>query len=281
MYEGTLNFGGICLRVAEAVNIAKIGTAPDNRFVLPTDPNRLDRLKRCVNDAARQFTTSTRHPLDKTVRRWTFMAPRIEVLFQADGVGPFQPDGDPSRCMLPPGVCSAPLGKISWKNADGTVGGGEVFNCAHDRLEALRASGSTVKGPPLYGTLKLCIVPKFGNRPGYELNVYPAPDRNIIVGTRYRVQAVEMIDFAERGIWPGVHDDTVIAFAIYNWKRLEGADDAAAAMMHRDQLLIASFDLDALNNPTALGQLPGSGDSLCPHERTPLWNVVSGQFLIT
>lgn len=277
MYDGSLNFGDLLLRLAIELNLALIPAGSDNRFVLPTDPQRLDKLKKTLNTAARQFTNSTRHPVDGTTRRWTWIQPYIEVDFRSDGYGPAQ-SGEAHRALLPLGVCSAPKGAIAWRNTDDANGGGAVYNVPHDQIELKRASNPDLTGPPLYCAIKSTTSPKLGNRPGVELVIYPAPDRNITVGAKYSVQCVEMIDLSERGIWPGVHDDTVLAFAVHEWKRADGDESAKG---RREEALANSFDLDKEMHPKSLGKLSGGGESAYPQVRTPLWNAVAGEYLLT
>lgn len=278
MYDGSLNFGDIMLRVAVALNIATYSTGTNNSAALPTDPNRLSRLKRVTNDGARKFCNSTRHPIENTTQRWTWLQPRVEIDFKTAGDGPMQWGADPTRAILPLGVCSAPKGQISWKNTDDNNGAGQVYNVSHDQVELLAARNPTLTGPPLYCTVKPGTSPKLGNRPGLELHIYPKPDRNITVGARFRIAPVEMIDLAERGIWPAVHDDTVIAFAIAAWKLEDGDDSGEARAI---ALLANSFDLDKEMHPKSLGQLSGSGSVNCPQSRTPLWNATTGSYLLT
>ena len=44
--DASMTFSDLLIRLAEAVDVSEYGTGADNRPVVPTDPQQLERLKR-------------------------------------------------------------------------------------------------------------------------------------------------------------------------------------------------------------------------------------------
>lgn len=226
-----------------------------------TDTALLDKVKRALQDAERELWRAV-DPRTSRAVKWVFTAPLVTITLDPEGDGPANIASDPTRYRLPRGVNSAPVGKMVW--SDGSSSGGHVFDTSIDRVLRKAAENSNSQGPPLYAAVyhdpSAVVAP--GERPPFELRVWPKPSKAFTVRARFKVEPIRLVNDGDRANRPAVHDLTVVAMAvekIVNMGGIPGAPDPASARAAALEALVASIEADADMHPNSVGVLGESG----------------------
>lgn len=238
-------FADLQLRLAEAVDVAVQGSGADNRSQVPTDPNTLDRLKRAINDAAKDFA--------RNKHRWTWLCPTLTLTLEPDADGPLSIAGDSRRYRLPVNVISAPVGRVTWRDSSSSYGG-RVTDSNIDRVQEYIARAPSLQGQPLYCSVwtsndrDIAV----GDRPPLELLVFPKPDQAYTIKSRFRVDVPTLVHDTERGIWGAIHDQTVLAIAVTKFMSVR-EDGYQAAQVNAANHITTSIAVDMEMHSKRLG----------------------------
>jgi len=250
--QSGLTFYDLQLRVGEASGFVEYRQdEDDNRAIPPTDPNRIDRVKRAINDAAREFYRAV-DETTRTTHRWTWLKQTISIALSADGTGPDNIDGDSRRYRLPDSVTTK-CNRADWTTPDYP---GRMIQIVHDGMTRRHwAMYPDATGAPLY--LSVVATPeakKVGQRTPYEMIIAPAPSdsRTFTVVAEMDVRTDPLTQDGDYGPWSPEDDLTVVAWAVallkmgdqswerYEAKRVESLRASIAADKDRKPALLAS-----------------------------------------
>lgn len=243
-------FGEMLLELAERVGKADYinpDDDTDNRARLPSDPHDLDKLKRCLNNGYRSFFNAWPH--------WRFAEMAHEITFAPDGDGPTNLDADGARYRLPSTIAGNPVG--DWTYLGTTTPLSCVMRTDHQSIERMQQIGDTSTGDPRYCAVRPVKTKDqpTGDPTACEAVFYPAPNRALTVRATFRVRPPKLVDPAQRHVCGADHDLSIIAFAVWEWKREDATDptDLAACKGDRDEKLEFSKAVDKA------GRAPGIG----------------------
>lgn len=202
--SSALTFGELQLRLAIDTDLAVQGTGADNRPQIPTDPNTLYRIKLAINNAAREL--QRRH-------RWSWLTPFISRTLSTDGTGPHNVAGDPHRYILPANAIGAPVGRMRWRNSDGSAGG-KLSDSNIEHVSGLIDTSPSTVGVPMYCSVWHSNVNiGVGDVPQMQLVIWPKPDQAYTIQARFRCTVLDMTIDSERGMWGALHDQTILKLA--------------------------------------------------------------------
>lgn len=210
--DQSMTFLDMQLRVCEELGIdVKTGTIAG----VTTDAVMLDKIKRALIDGERELWQAI-HPDTLKSVQWTFAQPYFSITLTQDGSGADNIANDPVRYRLPRGACSAPVGRVQWRDPVQGGGSGYVRDVSNDIVDRRNAERPTTQGNPLYCSVftDTTAVVAPGERPPLELRIAPTPNRTLIVTTRVKVQPIRLVNDGDRANRPAAHDMTVIAFAV-------------------------------------------------------------------
>lgn len=248
-------------RVCERLGIADLS----GEVAAPTtDTIELDRVDRAIHDATRSLWRAI-DPRTGRAANFSFTTPTISFEVNKDGTSPLAIGGDAGRYRLPRGVSSAPIGRLTWSESSNSGSSGVIRTTSIDEIIRLRASSPTSSGPPVYAavwSIQDDDIRK-GERPGFEMRLWPKPDRTMTITGRFRVEPVRLVNEEDRGNWPAAHDLTIVELAIDILVRgggITSAPDRQEARVAAERALIESIEHDYLVRPPSVGNLGMSED---------------------
>jgi hypothetical protein len=227
-------FADLQLRVAEEIDVAEQGTGADNRSQIPSDPSLKDRIKRAINDAAKEFASQP--------HRWSWLSPYLFITLSPDGTGAQNVRGDPCIYMLPANVQSAPSGVVTWRDPGNTYGG-RTTDSNVDWVFGLIATSPSTVGVPRYCTVWDDAAAPMGERPRKLFVVWPKPNLAYVVKSKFRIAVPALVADSERGVWGAQHDETVMRLAVKRMMKPTEPGYAAAKLM-ADEAVAKSLLLD-------------------------------------
>lgn len=254
--DTSLNFEGLLLRTAEALSLA------DNTgsvVGIPTNSTDLDIVKRALWDGLEMFYRGL-DPRTGKVRLWSFLTPTVELTIGTAATNPRLINGDTSRYLLDLRVQGAPVGRWSWSDGSGWFG--RALSTSIDRVD-MAHGGAAVTGPPqMAAVAPLEGRSAAGQRQGWEVRVYPKPDRAYTLRARFRLWPPRMEHVSEKHLAGAQHDQTIIAQAVWARRRFDAKDPAERAgyKAAADEAMIASIELDLQNEPDNAGPLTDLSD---------------------
>ncbi len=244
--DHSLNFRDLQVRVSEMAGLADHS---GSTAAPPTDAIAIDRIKRAINDAAADVARKA---------SWTWLRQSVTITLDSDGDSVLNIDGDATRYMLPVHVVSAPYGRVTWRNADQTIGG-QVFSTATDRLLHMTAIDPSSTGAPRYISVQPAsgVNRPSGSRPILEMRVWPKPSEAYTVTGTFSMTPVPLVLDGDRGIWPAYMDLPIIRRAYVNLRKYTDSDFAAANEA-ADQALAEARAHEGENRNRTLGRMqPG------------------------
>ena len=211
--QSGLPFSDLQLRVAELVGYnAYRTTDDDNRAIPPTDPNRLDRVKRAINHAAREFYRAV-NPEANNIHQWTWLRETVYIALDPEGDSAINIDGDSRRYRLPEHVSSQCV-RADWSSP--SYPGRMVYVVHGDQTRRHWTMYPDATGAPLY--LSVVASPgdrKAGERTPYEMIVAPAPTdaSEYTVAAEFSVRTDPLVQDADYGPWAPEDDLTIVWWA--------------------------------------------------------------------
>ncbi len=211
--QSGLKFSELQLRVAELVGYNAYQTSEtDNRAIPPTDPNRLDRVKRAINDAAREFYRAVNPDLN-IIHQWTWLRETVSIALDPDGESAINIDGDARRYRLPESVSSNCV-RADWSSP--TYPGRMIYVVHGDQTRRHWTTYPDATGAPLY--LSIVASPgdrKAGERTPYEMIVAPAPTdaSEYTIAAEFSVRTDPLTQDADYGPWAPEDDLTIVWWA--------------------------------------------------------------------
>lgn len=263
-------FGELLKELAERVGMVDYinpDDDTDNRARLPADPHDLDKLKRCLNNGYREFFNSWPH--------WRFAEMAHEITFAPDGDGPYNVDGDASRYRLPSTIAGNPLS--DWIYQGTTTPLSCILRVDPQSLERMQQIGDSSSGDPRYSTvrqIKTTDQPT-GEPTACEVVFYPTPNRLLTVRGTFRVRPPMLIDPAQRHVCGADHDLSIIAFAVWEWKKGDATDpaDLAVCKADRDEKLKQSKEIDQFGRAPGVGRMVDTTPQPAPTVRDLTYSV--------
>lgn len=240
--NASMTFGELLIRLAEAVDVSEYGSGTDNRPTVPTDPQTLDRLKRAINDGAMELARAI-HPKTGKAVRWSWLQPVLALTLASAADSALNIQADAKRYRLPPGVVSAPRGRVSWRDPSDSYGG-PIRVASYSRLVEMADRSPSQTGSPMYVAVTPWMGASTNARPGLELMVFPAPDMDYTIRARFTVQVLPLMEVSDRGVWGAMHDLTVLDLAIAAWHR--GTAQYESFRGIAEQAVVRSIEQDAL-----------------------------------
>ena len=212
------------MRVVQDATTGRDIADPSN----PTD----DRLDTALRDGVEQFWHA--HP-------WSFQTQFVQITLTPAGDGPISIAGDPTRYLLPEVIQSLPRMNALYRGPETTTGGTRVHVRHMDEVIQRTFSDPNITGMPAMLAVEWSSLraPGMSERGGFEMRVWPKPDRAYIVGFRCKVGAFPLTENSQRGNWPAVHDLTVVAFSLRELFR-NGDREPNSAQMGSAEAMVAS-----------------------------------------
>lgn len=174
--------------------------------VARTDEPSATLLEEALDDGVREFWRS---------HNWSFALLTLALTLNPDGTGALNIDSDPRRYLLPAWVESLPKGNLYWKGPDGEPGG-KVAKRHMDQVAGRAYAAPEATGAPvmLAGQWNPQLAAGVSESGRFELMVDPAPDLAYRVRVPVRVGPIPFVADHQVGVWPSVHDLTVVDFAV-------------------------------------------------------------------
>lgn len=246
-----LSFEDIIVRVAEATRTASFvapnGNTDDNRAQIPTDPYRLDRCKRSVNDAMRWIVSQ---------RRWNSLYRWEEMVIDGTGELPNAVNGASDRYWLPEEVTGPPLSAWVVVSTDGTYTT-YVENMALETLSALALANRQTARPRISSVYPEKPAGDNGNAMQWQVRFWPKPNGSYTVGAQFRINQPSLVRLSDRHVFGPQFDDLVVNASIWKYKAIDSAEpeEVAAYKQMATESLMAAVALDNELTPMSLGYL--------------------------
>lgn len=261
-----MTFYDLQLRVAEAVGIAAYGTsATDNTARPPSDPNRLDKVKREINAAIAEISRAL-DPRSNKLVKWSWMVAEHTVPLSVDGTGPYCVGGSPTLYSLPERVVSLPDRKVYFVRTQGGYGrsmpAAVVLPATANRTNI---EMGTVRGAPRMVAIQYDALNRDQNeRARPQLVVSPPPDAEYTVRMTVRMDPPKMVTDSDRGPWPSSLDLLICDWAAW----LIGRFDTRGTKLDEKRMasLVSAIEDDAsrtlgdLEAPTSPVNVRHAGD---------------------
>lgn len=177
-----LTFRDLILRVSETLGTPAFDA--NGALTLPTGYT-LDRCKRIVNDAWRDFLASNNEGVG-----WRFLDQMLSLTFAPNGDGPMNIEGDPARYRLPGWYCDVP--KRRWQYVEQSLHS-EVRWASEEQIMGRRARNPDYTGYPELVCARR-IPESVSKQVGYEAIFWPAPTEAEVIQTTARAQPYEMTE---------------------------------------------------------------------------------------
>lgn len=252
--QSSLNFRELQTRVAETLGV-QVESGGVN--APPSDTVMLDRVKRAINDAAREFAKPAPVAPGRS-HRWNWLSPTVTITAAPDADSPYTVGGVNYQYALPSGVSPNATARMTWASAD-SIGSGVVIHRDISSVSMLLARDPSRTGPPELFAVTLTPGQKQGERRRFVLVIYPRPDQAYTLSCRFRMAPTLLVDDGDRGDWPPEHDDTVLALAVLKLIAQGGAFTSGpsleAAQAAYAGSLASSIAVDMELAPASMGQL--------------------------
>ena len=234
-----MTFADLRLRLAERVGLVQQDSA-QRVIARTTEPDRT-RLNNAINDGVREFmgfagpVLSNGRPIPFQGWEWAVGQFSIGI---AKEPGAYSVGGDPSVLGLPPMMSTRPAGAVTYKRLDASTDGGEVALAHPTEITTRHAQDSNTVGAPCMASVAFNPAARssLGTRGGWEMRVWPKPDTDYTISFSARVQPVAFTQDDERGIWPEIHDLTIVACAAYMMMLADKPAGDAAVRQARDEM---------------------------------------------
>jgi len=279
--EPGFTFEDYLTRVAQRVALASYAADPNNQASIPTDANRRARLEQAVRDGVSYFARGQTTEIG-TPTRWTWLEAEQSLTLDATGAGPRNIDEDAAHYLLDPEVQSAPKGLMRWRVPTDGGGSGTVYVTDIDTVRRRLDRNPDETGCPEMASLERVARLSSSQATRYSLVVAPRPDQTYTLRWRSRVSPMPFTNLTERGIWPAMHDLTVVECAVCAFHQISkqpGDPVRAAAESARREAMLTSVGLDREARPRRIGQLGWSPQiSVAPEvPATPFINDLTGE----
>lgn len=245
-----LSFEDLIVRVAEATRTASFdapnGDTDDNRARIPTDPHRLDRCKRAINDGLRWIVTA---------RRWNVLRRWQTITIDSAGTRPNAVDGRADWYWLPDLIAGPPT-NAAWsvQAADGEY----VSRAAAVSVDVVTnlAFSGTQTGRPQYIAC-VAATPTGQNQVGWQVRVWPSPDGEYTLSAEFRVHQPPLVMLDDRHVLGPQFDDLVISTAIWKYKSIDSSEPSErdAYKNESNESLARAMSLDDELAPRSVGTL--------------------------
>jgi len=260
--DTSLTFQDLILRVAEETRFAKYDDSnPNSPAQIPTDRGILDKIKRAINDGISLMA--------RDYPKWTSLRPQVSFVMSTDGTGPLNlpnpitGEPDPSIYRLPWYITGRPINGWHWVSTASNFSGFAV-DCDPERIDHLQRSTQTSSYPRVAS-----IVPSISkgdtgaDRQTKAVRFWPSPDQAYQVTARFLVHPSPMIELQDRHIFGASHDQTVLAYSVWCFKRNDAKDPGLRseyrARVYGDGTtmnigaLAASIKIDQESVPASMG----------------------------
>lgn len=266
-----LSFEEIIVRVAEATRTASFdapnGDTSDNRVQVPTDPYRLDRCKRAVNDAVRWVVSQ---------RRWNSLFRWIEISIDGTGDLPNAVDGQTDKYWLPEEISGPPLTAWVLVSDSGTYTT-YVENVAADTLTALTLANRTTARPRLSTVTAEKPAGDDGRSMQWQVRFWPRPNGAYTAAAQFRIHQPQMVRMDDRHVFGPQFDDLIVQASIWKYKSIDSSEPSEVEMYKASAIeaLASAAALDSELTPMSLGFLRNTSGPQRPRiSRTVLLNGV-------
>lgn len=257
------------IELCDRVGIAsRAGDAAD----LPDSAPHLDKAKRFWNAGYRKFLLAD--------PKWTFLHRDHTITMVPAGTGPDNINSSPFRYRLPAWAAGNPNG--NWTFTDDMAEREFASVCDRQHVEQLhQRSQTTLTGTPMYAG-HYTIDGDNGVEDEATVHAvvfFPSPSNAYVAQATFRMTGHRLRDLGERHAAGGDHDETILAFALFEWALSDEslASRLAGWKLDRDERLAASIRLDQTKRVRNLGGLPVAGvsaRSLSPRTRIVTVNGV-------
>lgn len=245
-----LSFEDLIVRVAEATRTASFdapnGNTNDNRAQIPTDPHRLDRCKRAINDGLRWIVTA---------RRWNVLRRWQSLSIDSTGDLPYAVEGRSDWYWMPDLIAGPPV-NASWsvQSTDGEYVS-TAMAVSVDVVTNLAFSG-TQTGRPQYVAVT-AATPNGQNQFGWQVRVWPEPDGAYTISAEFRVHQPNLVRLDDRHVLGPQFDDLVIAASIWKYKMIDSSEpgERDSYKNEANEALARAMALDDEFAPRSVGTL--------------------------
>lgn len=263
MIDSSLTFRALILRVAEAIGVPLYSGG--DAAGIPSNAHDLDKCKRIVNDALRQFYIA--YP------SWSFLRPKLEITLSTDATGPYNVAGDAARYRLPWFVQGPPREAWTFSLPGSSGYWGEIGSVGIAELRKARAAFTGTTGcPKMIAMTPSDDVPLgIGARRGWEIMVYPDPDQAYAIVANYTVNPQDLVVLDERVVAPSIHDAAIQALCVAEGLRQCGPKDELPYWeAHSKELLGASVEFDRHQQRDTFGRCRDTGINRRDRDLDPL-----------
>jgi len=254
----SMTFADLRLRLAERVGLVQQDAA--QRVIARTSEPDRTRLDNAVNDGIREFMAFSGpvlingRPMAFDGWEWSKAKFSITLAKEAGGSAAGQ---DPSLVLLPAFMASRPTAGVSYRRSDTGLLGGKMDLRHPSDIAQRHATDSVAIGSPTYGCVTFNPANRSGlhNRGSWELRVWPKPDADYTVEFEARVQPIPFSNDGERGLWPEIHDLTIVACSVYCFNLADKPSGDVAVRQAREEMgrrldLSAQRDISDYRNLT-------------------------------
>lgn len=251
-------FADFQLDVAVVFQLAKVVDGSGNPIapILPTQPQRLDLLKRAVN-AGYAALISGADPAGgrPPYTNWSFLERQITITTDPTGVGAQCVAGDAARYGLPTGIQSGPITQFAI-SAGGAWDGLQLTT--PQRVASLLASQTSAGVPQLVAVRPLVVE---GTPPQWkwEMLLWPKPASVFTIAGTYRLSFAPMVNNTDRPVSGPEMDYALLQLALLEFVRLDGARAGEVAMRTAAASVAmgAAVELDRSKDGEDLGPVAG------------------------
>lgn len=176
---------------------------------------------------------------------WSWIIEKFDVALSPDGSGPLNVNSDPTQYRLPESVLGVPTGEVRLlDDADGV----EIEVKAPDVLErwlSRNSSGGRLQAVSFEHSI--AAGSETGERQAWVMKVFPKPLAAGTVRAYFRKELPALSEDAERGPWPAIFDQLMVAAGVLKLNEMGMLQSGAVSQLAQgnyDTTLAKAIELD-------------------------------------
>jgi hypothetical protein len=239
-----MTFQDLIIEVAEFAGLCDYEDEGAGKAILPTDAHDLDKIKRVITNAIRQFMYTN---VPQPTGFWRWRKRLLSVTLEPDADGPMNIQGDAGRYKLPYYFKGTPEGQITYDSQSNN--GAHISWVSEQRIRQAREVDTDYSGYPVWAAIR-----PFDDD-HYELLVYPKPSVDDTLVFPYTAEFEKITELTSRLPNSIEFDDAILA-ACKARVELELEDQGAGwKQYYMTEALPAAWTLDGRKSPRGLGYM--------------------------
>jgi len=259
-----LTFQDVIIEVAELVGVADYDDGGAGAATLPTDAHDLEKVKRVITNAIRQFMYTD---VPQPTGFWRWRKRILSIAMEPDADGPLNIEGDAGRYKLPYDFNGTPQGQITYGPQSNN--GATINWVSEQRIRQARELDTDYSGYPTWAAIRPLT------DTNYEMLVYPKPAVADSLEFPYEAE-FEKIDKLTDKLPNGVEFDDIVLAACKARAEME-FDDVSGGWgdYYRNIALPSAWTKDAKKSPRTLGYVKNRRGRLGTRQMDRIWNNVT------